>query len=377
MYTFFLISLIVNVPKDGILKMLSQKSQLNDSYHIIYLKTIRVKTIDSFPITQTQHCRVELWNTPKKSRCDVYILPELSSDFSTQKRNITCENCVRNGYWISTTVNPNLADSPHVVNFRDLKQLRVDSQSTRFDWRFFGLVNTHQAGYLTNNSSVLLKEICNSSSCVFSNSKDSPDILELQKKSGQTLFNAVFTASTDFHPSKMTTTYKQDSHDLIQTSDITWGKINNITFYPQTFAHKKYQSGTETLSEKIEIHLADFINPVDDSVFTLEGMNLNDGQFIGYPELKRVDYPRWKNNKIDLSYTLDMHNADAFAEGKIALPPEVPNKSFSQQKPPEQSGNYEPPASSKLPLVIGIVTGVLALLALGYSVIQRRRRVTA
>ena len=49
--------------------------------------------------------------------------------------------------------------------------------------------------------------------------------------------------------------------------------------------------------ETITVLVADFDTPIDPTVFTLAGLNLNDGQRIAYPDVPAEDQPVWRNGK--------------------------------------------------------------------------------
>ena len=55
---------------------------------------------------------------------------------------------------------------------------------------------------------------------------------------------------------------------------------------------EKFQS-----DETINVIDADFHSPINPVVFTLAGLNLNDGQLIAYPDVPAADRPRWRNAK--------------------------------------------------------------------------------
>jgi|GEM_PF-5838480 len=104
---------------------------------------------------------------------------------------------------------------------------------------------------------------------------------------------------------------------------------------------------------------ADFESPIDPAVFTVAGFGLNEGQVIGYPELKFEDQPRWKNGKVDYTETASKR----------------PEGVGSSNAAPPTAAPY--PTESNLSTIIGIVAAVLAVVAAAAALVVRRRRASA
>ena len=138
--------------------------------------------------------------------------------------------------------------------------------------------------YSTNTKRVLSRTVRNKKPCLVSN-------LTTPTSQSETHFSI----DEGHNPVFSTGTYKSDLGQLQLTTEIDWRKTPGHHRYPSRIHRTEKKGGTLESEETITVIDADFHNPIDPVVFTLDGLTLNDGQLIAYPDVPAEQQPRWRN----------------------------------------------------------------------------------
>jgi hypothetical protein len=345
---------------------LRSRSELTSVYNIHF-----TRKLTSEGVSRTSE--VKLWRKGTKRRVDSKM-----KDNDNSHTQITCINCVRDNYHILTKIGGNDGRHNRFVEFRDRSKLFVDDEFVDIDWRFYGILNGCHSHYTTANAyNIMLSHLNNTST--ITKFQDNSDFSGLRTISSTFTYDK-FIASYFFSeaygglPVRMlhTNTLPSSLSEVTETS-VTLQKLTQPKsfFFPKTVRHVYTRGGKKIIDETIEITFVSFNHELDESVFTLESMNLSENHFIGFPELQPQNYPQWKNGRINSSYTYANRMDEDMRAGKIALPaPSDDQLLIASAKP---GGGYPQPSRWSAMMIIGIVAMVLAAVTFIYAVLKKRK----
>jgi hypothetical protein len=264
----------------------------------------------------TELKNISVWSMSGKFRTDIqYISSSLASE-NVGYRFVSCRNCDRSGFAITTACGSDKSRS--TVKYNPINSSYDKTDEWNIDWRGLGLLNhpiskyhvnpwTQQNDYIAKYANTLpaLDNVFGKKCTSLTQSKPG------------TASEADFTVTTSYCPEYSLNPVKHfassKAHDMDTFTEIRYREIHPGVWFPESLIHTKTTKGKITFSETLTIISADFVSPIDEKVFTLEGLSLDDYQPVAFPEYKDIkDFPVWRNGKIDKNYTTEMMVKDAY-----------------------------------------------------------------
>lgn len=344
--------------------VIAQKLRMKNRYTLRLRIEARTPTAPP-PFESASSSTLHLWRDGNKFRVDYfdaqYTPQRLGHD--SRSRRVTCENCERAGYGITTTILPDSPTVQPMVEFHRLGTRNFDVYCTHFDWRYFGLGNDRPCGYKHLQIGVEFPKFFKQAGVVTKteNRGDIPCLVAAVKtaKYDQSVW---LSEREGFNPVYFEEVMRFDNVPDVRATKITWQQTAGGHYYPRTVKHNtiiSVNSGKHASEEVITVTHADFDSPIDPAVFTLAGFGLNDNQAIGLPGLEHRDHPLWRNGKVDYSYTVRNQMEE------------------SSNSRPIEGGQSLPaayPSQGNIALVVSIVAAVLAVATAVAAIVIRRRR---
>jgi hypothetical protein len=314
------------LPRKTILNIVnSSRSQLSNEYHLEIL-------IDSHQLVPErgepykEQVQLSIWSQGKKLRTDARHVSTTRANQNLTTRTIYCRNCERSGYGVFTTVGAKTSISE--VQFFKISEGTFDKiDAWKIDWRGLGLLAGDMNIYRHVPTTTQLEQLAK------------VEAFQISETSLEDL--KCYLASVDTQ-GKAATGYRRiwfsPSHGMnpVRFEDVTQGKRssktvttieyqrvkNSLTWYPQKIQTSRERDGTKILTETVEIRKAGFGDVLPESTFQLAGLDLENGQPVAFPEIKRNnDYPVWRNGQLDRKYTAQMQTLDAieFRDEQIVI----------------------------------------------------------
>lgn len=140
--------------------------------------------------------------------------------------------------------------------------------------------------YLTNAKRALSQSVRDTKPCLVSS---------LILPTGQS--ETYFSVDEGHNPILDSGAFKSEFGQLKSTTKISWRKTPGNHLYPSRIKHTEMKGDKLMSDETITVIDADFHNPIDPVIFTVEGMNLNEGQWIAYADVPAADQPIWRKPK--------------------------------------------------------------------------------
>ncbi len=346
--------------------VVAQKAKMPNRYTLKYRVEVSTPTATP-PLAKQRSFTVQLWRDGNKFRVDHFDAtrtPAVPGD-EDHPRNLSCENCEKEGYGFVTVIKEGPQGPNHAVEFR-MATYNFDNYCTHFDWRFLGLSNDEPCGYkrlkiaeefpsyfmrpgLTVRNEMREDQPCLAARFKDKNMVDGPSVWLSERE--------------EFHPVFFEQKFIVDNVPEFRTTKIIWQKLDSGHLYPKSIQHyTKFRYGLDTFRHEQQYNVtflhADFGSPIDPAVFTFAGFGLNENQPVFLPDVKREDSPRWRNGKLDYDHTLSKEMA------KLAKDQPAVEKSRASSAYPGQGNTM---------LIVSVATGVLAIAAAIAVVIRRRR----
>jgi hypothetical protein len=323
-----------------IFSMLEARSKLPTNYTIQLVRTNRENDVVYLD---------EKWTIRK-------LGDKIRIDKSENKNHlhVHCRNCVQSGYVVETTLTPESRDSRSLVAFRSLKDIRHD---LLIDWRYLGLFQGRLLQFHRRSAYEVQTTRLNPKNAEIK-STDKYLTISYLGNSGSVKTTHTYTKSKNWHlvKSELEGSLSHGKFNYTTTTEYTdWHGHE----YPKKLVFSEINASNQTNIETIDILEASFESP-DEKYFTLEGLGLNEGQAIAYPELPLDQAPIWRNGKVDMNYTI----ADQQRDAKVFRPdtnqPTVTNAPYTTSQKPYA-------------LIVGIVAIVCSLVTIAYVFLKRRR----
>ncbi len=377
MYTLSLLALLVSsaAPPDSpsaadrAAALVAYKAKMPNRYTLKY--RVESSTPTAIPPSNKQaNFTVQLWRDGNKFRVDQFDAtrtPAIPGD-EDHPRNLSCENCEKEGYWFGTVIKEGPDGPKHTVQFHRMGTWSVDNYGTHFDWRFLGLLNSSHGSYskfkITEEFETFFRrsgltvqhEVREEQPCLVARH------LYSDKGNGQSVW---LSEREEFNPVFFEEKMFVNNLTEFRTTKIRWQKLSSGQLYPQSIQYNTIVGiGLENVRHPHQYNVtflhADFGSPIDPAVFTFAGFGLNENQVVLLPDMKAEDCPRWRNGKLDYDHTLNKEMA------KLAEEQQAVEKPRASSAYPGQGGNTM--------LIVSVATGVLAIAA-AIAVVIRRRRV--
>ncbi|MDY3557204.1 hypothetical protein R5W24_006391 [Gemmata sp. JC717] len=285
------------------------------------------------------------------------------NDIGTQGRHITCRNCERPNYTLVTRVLPGKPAVTCQVEFHDPKKQVTEYYVTDMDWRLLGLCNTRLSLYRKVPVAPSYRELMTDMG--LSTSQQDRNgcrclVTAIEKNGCKS--NIWFSQGEQFNPVLHTFEGQLGDKAARQTTEVKWKQTAGKHLYPERIKHTETHDGKLHYEEIVTVQAADFVTPIDPSVFTFAGLELNDDQQLAFPELQPGDWPVWKDGRVDPSRSNRAKEKEAQDAQKGAVQP----------GPVAPVAAY--PVQSSTPLIVGLVSGGMSVTALGLAAIYRRRK---
>lgn len=187
-------------------------------------------------------------------------------------------------------------------------------------------------------------------------------VTEIKRESGQS--GIWFGVSDKYNPVWFKSDSESGGKSQQLTTEVRWRETVGNHLFPDRITHKSLKNGALVYEEIITIPHADFDSAVDQSVFTLAGLGLNESQPIAYPNTDASDWPVWHDGRADPSLS---RRAVAKA---MKAERDGPVDSGLSNVPPVAA--YPAPANTSL--IVGLVFGALSVVTLAIAVLYKRRR---
>ena len=361
---------------DRALGVIAQKAAMKNCYSLRLRIESRTPNAPA-PIETAWASTLHIWRDGNKFRVDhldAQYTP-VRREYELGSRHVLCENCEEEGYGIVTVVKPGSPSSLlHKVEFHRLGTHNFDYYCTHFDWRYFGLSNDFRCLYPRLHIATDFPKFFGAADVTTKteNRADAPCLVAFRKSAA--LDQSVWLSERDgFNPVYFESKFVVGDAPETRTTEIRWQRTAGGHVYPRTVKHNTMVSikGVKYPTEEVvTVTHADFDSPIDPKIFTLAGFALNENQAIGLPGLEPLDFPLWRDGKVDRSYTLKKR-----IEETTKKQPNngQPDKGQSDDQRPE--AHY--PTQANTSLVMGIVAAVISVAtALCAIIIHRRRAAT-
>jgi hypothetical protein len=330
-------------------KLSENRERLSSKY---YVKLVIDKSSNEKSSSNHLKSEVQIWSNDKTVRIDRKFTDGSGKNIRIGQRDIACQNCPLSGYLMTTsTGGKDLA----LIQFWLPNEAGEGLWS--INWKGLGLFNKEFGQLFEQSSTDFVSAIL-----------DHPDTkIKISKRDGfecivltwvpqnnpSAEFNCWLREDLGMNPVYMETKNSKGRFQVDTTIQIKkYGEV----FYPSKISYR-YENGSTLYSEEVEVVEARFqtVNPED--VFKLSSMSLEEGQAIGYPDIKKTsEFPTWKNGKEDKEYTLGIAT-QKFYESR----PELLKGPAAIQKPKESSPLF-------------LVIGVACLIGLIFAVYKLRTK---
>ncbi|MDY3558269.1 hypothetical protein R5W23_004964 [Gemmata sp. JC673] len=346
-------------------KMLAQKLEMKSDYALRFRFESRMPSAPEGSRRKWAYTAA-IWRSGDKLRVDVFDreADPAGDESSTRGRHVTCRNCERQNYLLVTTVLPGAPKVTHQVEFHDPKTQPTDYFVNDMDWRLLGFCNARLAVYSKIPIAQSYRQLVADPLLKTSEQKrnGTPYLvttIEKNKNEGSIWFDARTQSGPVLH------TFTGDASKkgaMKHVTEVSWQKTAGGNMYPEKIKHTEHTDGALTYEEIITVQHADFDTKIDPTIFTLAGLDLNENQPIGYPDLTPGKWPIWKGGRADpsLSAFAQAQAASAAQNGVVEPEPIAPVAAY--------------PVQSSTPLIVGLVSGGMSVTALGLAAIYRRRK---
>jgi hypothetical protein len=355
-----------------IAKTVEERFAIPTDHHIRLVYRSEIHERDG-RLEQTTENRYEVWKKASQIRIDSTALlsePPVHN-YVAGSRTVGCQNCELPQQGFTTRIFPSGVPRKSMVEFHPAQGYRYDPFCVAIDWRFFGLKN--------------------SSLCEYPNAKISNEYLAEFKKPERTITvaDAAHRGTTAVKisaphrtggNSKKTVVLNANDGNLpvyflhewervpgqkplVFDTVIEWQTVNKKFLFPRRIVHQsdiKLRGKDVRQHETITFEHVDFISEIPAKTFTLAGVDLNEGQAIGLPNLGPGDQPLWLNGRIDPQKTIRSVAQKAY-DDSIAKSPE---------NPPLPGSNATSP---RIPILAGVLSMVAAIAAI---ILRRQRKLT-
>jgi hypothetical protein len=296
-------------------------------------------TIDRFYQSENnrQLVTVEVWSKGSLFRSDEDRRGGALDEGGVGGRRISCRNCERKGYTLST-VQGGLPGTVFQVQFTPLNNSVVDAtDGLRFDWMRLGLLHGDIPMYLREPADSTLHSFSKSQGVVQEVDHEGHRCLAIRvtTKSGD-VRRSYFRPDLGMNPVLFADDISRGGMKFRQETKITYKKYAGVDiWFPKTVSHIRTQGDKTILSESIVIDQAELNTSVADNVFTLAGLGLDFGQPVAFPELKSAnDHPTWGKDGLDWKQTIGKSTREAYEQAmrQTAPPPPTPDNSPSSNR---------------------------------------------
>ena len=328
---------------------LSARTPLDNHYHLV-LSVRSFRTVQKNTMVLSR--KLEIWVDGDKRRTDV----KPQDDSNDKSREIWCRNCERQGYCFMTITGKD--NMKMVVGFQPVAGQLDKADPYRIDWRRLGQLHGPMGTYLVDPPDTTLRKFSKLTSAVREINHDGARCYELSarpKNPGDT-FRCV--VAPDLGCNLVLSELVSAASGWRTTLTTQYAPTVSGVWYPKSVVYSQVRSGQETLREVITVERAEFNVPIAEETFRLSGLGLEEGQPIGFPEIKNnSNWPTWgKDNKLNTTNTAGKQTAKARQQLLTTAPPPAPDV-----PPPDRRAYYAAAA-------------LVALAAVAFTFARRTRK---
>lgn len=303
-----------HAPSATAFAVLRARDDLPTTYHIALThETVVYNSTPPRP-PDREYYRVEVWSRPPLVRTDRWPLASSTSAGSVGTRWVVCRGCERVGY--AMTAHTGVRDGRVEVGFDRIDADFDRLDRWRIDWRRLGIMHASLALYSHEPPDSTMRNVAKAKRATVTRAERGGHECALVRRpfdNGDGHRDAWFRPDRGMNPVYFE--HVSDAGRSRSTTDVTYARTAGVShWYPSSVTHDYVEGGREVLSEKITIEAAEFGTPIPDKVFTLDGVGLDEGQSVAFPEIKDAnDTPVWRNGKLDWVYTSGKAAADNYA----------------------------------------------------------------
>jgi hypothetical protein len=310
--------------------VLSESVRLRHSMPLQYHIRLSILTTKSSP-SRIQMRNVSIWRLRDKYRCDVSIVSDSQDPESDGSRDITCRNCDRSGYAIQTRCGNSSYRA--VANFIPIDADFDKKDAWHIDWRGLGLLGEEIESYSSMPMSARHDFFVKSKNVSVTDlNLEGSDCKLISHKRVEDRQNRYYQSETyyckEFNLNPIKHSVSSDQYGMSAATEIKYQLLHGKYWYPLSLRTERKSGGQQTSEQIITIVHADFITPVNDRIFSLESMSLDNNQPIAFPEYKSIkDFPVWRNGKLDKKFTVEMLSRevdDLLGKSKAPTADQVP-----------------------------------------------------
>ncbi|MBX3400104.1 MAG: hypothetical protein KF873_15340 [Gemmataceae bacterium] len=273
-----------------------ESREIIKNYHLLASIDIRERTNGKL---EEYRYEFEAWKKGERYRLDRKVIEESENRKNNGTRWIYCRNCEQDGMKITTYMGPN-SISPVMIS-------RIDDNDPRhyhIDWRFLGLRKSELYNKDRRPDADLLEIRKLDNITISVTAAGVNDVRHFESKTPAGILKITFDGSAAFNPTYFYLDAKRGNDILATETNVVYQKIDGIPF-PRSMHYSSMLNKSVVMSElKINVKSIELNGEIEDSVFTLAGLNLREGQPIRLPEIQDSSkQPTWKDGKIDKDFT--------------------------------------------------------------------------
>jgi hypothetical protein len=264
------------------------------TYHIVALFRTKYAQRDGELSSLIQ---IEVWRDGDKQRTDYTNLEGNSPHSVIGERRLSCRNCERAGYTISTSILPKNKGIMGLKFTKITPEFDKDDDS-RMDWTRLGMLHTGLSGYRKDPPDYALTFMSKHPSLKLEEKtydKANTYVLTVSAMSGST--SCYLRPDLAMNPVYFVT--RSSKGEAVSKTTIDYQQVSS-QWYPKSVLYVLGEGPLESVREEITLKTVELNSPIDPTVFTLAGFGLKNGTPIEYPEIKSRDaQPIWNNGQID------------------------------------------------------------------------------
>lgn len=265
------------------------------------------------------HFEFEAWRKGDRYRLDRKLISESTDPKNNGTRYIYCRNCERVGMGLKTSMGP-ASNTP--VNFFNLDI--DDPRHYHIDWRYLGLRKSEIYNKGTRPDVDMLELRKCSNPLLAEITKGASTLKQFHCDTPAGVAKVTFDGTASNNPIYFYLDARRGKDILDSSTSVTYQEIDGI-FYPKSYSYSSKMNGKIVMHQfELFVTLVEFNPVIEDKIFTLAGLNLDEGQPVRLPEIQdSSQQPTWRNGKLDRDYTWSKSATEGFkklADKKAANP---------------------------------------------------------
>ncbi len=241
----------------------------------------------------------EAWKKGEKYRLDRKLIKETENAKNNGTRWVYCRNCEREGIKLATSMGPN--------SITPVMMSRLDDNDPRhyhIDWSQLGLRRSdlYNKDARPDMDLLAIRRCDDLQYTKTDNVAGRETRFHCDARSG--VLKITFDEAFSGNPTYFYLDARRGNDVLVSETVVVYQAVEGI-HYPKSFHYHSKMNGKHTISEiLITTQFVEFNHDIDDSIFTLAGLNLRQGHPVRLPEIQDSSLqPTWKDGKLDREMT--------------------------------------------------------------------------